>query len=162
MKISKKSPLALAVGSVVLSAMAGQVQAESNPFAMTELSGGYMQVAVDLNNKVSETGCGAQMKPSSAPKKETAKKAEGSCGQGMCGAMMSDGKMKKGMESSCGAMMKGKEGACGMGMNQDAAGKDAKAAEASCGAMMGKSAEASCGAMMKSGEGSCGSKATDK
>ncbi|MCK4493863.1 MAG: hypothetical protein KAU26_07385, partial [Methylococcales bacterium] len=36
------------------------------------------------------------------------------CGEGKCGDMMKDGKMKKGQEAACGEMMKGKEGACGM------------------------------------------------
>jgi hypothetical protein len=46
--------------------------------------------------------------------------------------MMEDGKMKAGMEASCGAMMKGKEGACGMMQSDDAM----KSKEGSCGAAM--------------------------
>ena len=158
MKKLNKSPLAAAMGTIVLSSLGANVSADANPFALTELSVPYMQVAVDLNNKVNEAGCGAN-KNTATPSGHD-KNAGGSCGEGKCGAMMSDGKMKKGMESSCGAMMKGKEGACGMaGGHQGDADKHDKAAEHSCGAMMKseKPAEASCGAMMKGGEGSCGS-----
>jgi len=49
---------------------------------------------------------------------------EGKCGEGMCGGMMQDDKMKKGMEGMCGDMMKGKEGACGTEISPEkAAGK---------------------------------------
>lgn len=158
MKKIIKTPLAHAMGAMIISGFAAN--ADANPFALTELPSGYMQVAVDLNNKVNESACGSN----TGAKAPTAKKTEGSCGEGMCGAMMSGGKMKKGMESSCGAMMKNQDGACGMNMDKkpDHASKNAnspKTAESSCGAMMGgKGGESSCGAMMKGNEGSCGSK----
>lgn len=160
MKNFKKTSLATVVGGAVISSFAANVSADANPFAMAEMSGGYMQVAEanNLNNKVSEGGCGSNAN------KGASKKTEGSCGEGMCGGMMSGNKMKKGMEGMCGEMMKGKEGACGMmgGMNHgdDNKAKAAKSNEGSCGAMMGgdKAGHGSCGAMMKGGEGSCGSK----
>lgn len=169
MKKFSKTPLAVAMGTAVLSGFAANATADSNPFAMTELSNGYMQVAVKYDAKQNQGSCGSNATDSSGnpvgKAKGDAKKSEGSCGEGMCGAMMSGGKMKKGMEQSCGAMMKGKEGACGMmgGMNHEEGNKAAqkpKGEEGSCGAMMGheKGGEASCGAMMKGGEGSCGSK----
>jgi len=119
MKKHTKNQIATTIGTAVLTGLAANVNAESNPFAMTELSSGYMQLAADTHNKVTESGCGAAAKAdSNAHDKHAApgqvKKAEGSCGAGQCGAMMSGGKMKPGMENSCGAMMKGKEGACGM------------------------------------------------
>lgn len=90
------------IGTAVASTFAANaVNAESNPFAMTELDSGYMQLA--QSDKAGEMKCGSKMD----------KKAEAACGEGRCGAMMEDGKMKKGLENSCGAMMKGKEGACG-------------------------------------------------
>jgi uncharacterized low-complexity protein len=151
MKKTNKAQLA-AMGTVVLSGLAANVSADANPFAMTELSGGYMQVAADTHNKVTEAGCGASAKADAkAAHDEHAghvKKAEGSCGAGQCGAMMKDGKMKPGMESTCGAMMKGHDGACGMsGMKHDDAGK---AGQMACGAMM-KDSETSCGAKMHGG-----------
>lgn len=171
MKKMNKTPLAKAMGTLMLSGLAANVSADANPFAMTELSTAYMQVAVDLNNKVSEGGCGSNKGAAATTANPGTKKAEGNCGEGKCGAMMSGGKMKPGMENSCGSMMKNKEGTCGMmGMNQDNAGKAkqeaaGKSAEHNCGAMMNgakggeaKGGEATCGAMMKGGEGSCGSK----
>lgn len=173
MKKFKKAPLAVAMGTAVISSFAANVQAEGNPFALSELSSGYMVA----DAKSSQGACGSNVSdgngnPVTTAKKtatNAAKKTEGSCGEGMCGGMMSGGKMKPGMEQKCGAMMKGHEGSCGMmggmgGMNHgdDAAAKKAKTDEGSCGAMMGGGNKAgmehSCGAMMKGGEGSCGSK----
>jgi uncharacterized low-complexity protein len=173
MKKMNKTPLAAAMGAALISSFAATVaNAEVNPFAMTELSSGYMQLA--------EMKCGASM---GMP--ESKKPAEGACagsvdaakkaGDGACGAMMKDGKMKPGMEKSCGAMMKGKEGACGMTKPSDGS----KAKEGSCGAQCAegmknceaaKAKEGACGAkmqgcgegmqgcseMMKSKDGSCG------
>ncbi|WP_347987991.1 hypothetical protein [Methylomonas sp. AM2-LC] len=139
MKKFNKTPLVSAMGTMVISGFAANVTADSNPFSMTELSNGYMQVAADTANKVNEGGCGANGKTAA----NTVKKAEGACGEGKCGGMMNNGKMKAGMESTCGAMMKGKEGSCGaMDANKAADNK--------------KSTEMSCGAMMKGHEGSCG------
>jgi uncharacterized low-complexity protein len=131
MKKINKTPLAAAMGAVVLSTFtATAVNAEANPFGMTELSNGYMQVAEA--DKAGEMACGAAMggmqKPKAAEgacagnKPAPAKATEGKCGENKCGAMMQDGKMKPGMEAACGAMMKGKEGACG-NMPKDATGK---------------------------------------
>lgn len=156
MKKHNKTQIASAVGSALLTGLSVNVQADSNPFAMNELSAGYMQVAADTHNKVAESGCGADSKAASGHAAAGhVKKAEGSCGAGQCGAMMSGGKMKPGMESSCGAMMKGKEGSCGMGdMKHDdhdhAAKPESKAGQMACGAMM-KDSETACGAKMHGG-----------
>jgi uncharacterized low-complexity protein len=97
---NKKTPLIAAVGTVVISAFTANVaHAEADPFAVSELSSGYMQLA---------EGYSVVPWPGAATKAK-----EASCGEGKCGDMMSGDKMKKGTESSCGAMMKGKEGACG-------------------------------------------------
>ena len=173
MKKMNKTPLAAAMGAALISTFAATAaNAEANPFAMTELSSGYMQLA--------EMKCGASM---GMP--EAKKAAEGACagsidaakksGDAACGAMMKDGKMKPGMEKACGAMMKGKEGACGMAKTAETA----KPAEGKCGAACSdgmknceaaKTTEGACGAkmkgcgegmtgcteMMKSKDGSCG------
>jgi uncharacterized low-complexity protein len=136
MKKINKTPLAAAMGVAVISAFATSgANAEANPFGMTELSQGYMQLA------------------------EADKPAEPKAAEAKCGGMMVDGKMKPGMEAACGAMMKGKEGACGMTMSDKAA--ETKSGEASCGGMMEngkmkKGMESACGAMMKGKEGACG------
>lgn len=133
MKKMNKTPLAAAMGAAFLSTIAATaVNAEVNPFGMTEMSAGYMQVAAA--DKAAEMACGAAMggmeKPKAAEgacagnkKTDAAKPAvEGKCGESKCGAMMQGGKMKPGMEAACGAMMKGKEGSCG-NMSKDATGK---------------------------------------
>ncbi len=132
MKKTNKTPLAAAMGAAFLSTFAATaVNAEANPFGMTELSTGYMQVAEA--GKAAEMACGAAMggmeKPKAAEgacagnmKPDAAKATEGKCGESKCGAMMQGDKMKPGMEAACGAMMKGKEGSCGA-MSKDPAGK---------------------------------------
>jgi len=153
MKKINKTPLAAAMAVAFISTFAASgANAEANPFGMTELSQGYMQLA------------------------EADKPAESKAAEAKCAGMMMDGdKMKPGMESACGAMMKGKEGMCGMmpmgdkakegacgaGKTDAAKPADAKTGEMSCGGMMenGKmkpGMESACGAMMKGKEGACG------
>jgi uncharacterized low-complexity protein len=148
MKKITKTPLAAAMGVAFMSTFAvTAANAEANPFGMSELSQGYMQLA------------------------EADKPAEAKVVEKKCAGMMDGDKMKKGMEASCGEMMKGKEGSCGMMQSGDSMkGKEgegaktdatAKAPEASCGGMMEdgkmkKGMESACGAMMKGKEGSCG------
>jgi uncharacterized low-complexity protein len=162
MKTNHKTPLIAAMGVAIMSSFSATANAETNPFGMTELSSGYMQLA---EAKAAEMKCGASMKMDGA-----AKTAEGACAgaktpaktaEGKCGDMMDGDKMKKGMESACGAMMKGKEGACGEMMK----GETMKGKEGACGAGMkmpeGKCA-AACGEGMKNcaaekaKEGACG------
>lgn len=182
MKKINKTPFAAAMGAAFLSTFAATgVNAEANPFGMTEMSSGYMQVAEAA--KAAEMACGAAMGGMEKPKT-----AEGACagnkaatgsakpaaksGEASCGAMMKDGKMKPGMEAACGAMMKGKEGACGdmMKGKEGACGAQcgegmkgcdaAKTKEGACGAMMKGCGEGmqGCGEMMKGMEGACGDK----
>ena len=103
--MSKKTlkPVSFAVGtSFVATLAASNVSAETvsknNPFAMSELSGGYMQLAYggggggdksDKKDKYGEGSCGGKKA-----------KEEGKCGEGKCGE-------DKGKEGKCG------EGKCG-------------------------------------------------
>lgn len=113
MKTSNKT--LTTIGTAVAATFAASpASAENNPFAMSELDGGYMQLA--QSDKAGEMKCGSKMD----------KKQEAACGEGRCGSMMEDGKMKKGLENSCGAMMKGKEGACGDLKAKDSAKKAKK------------------------------------
>lgn len=89
MKKSNKAPLAIAIGSTIVSGLAASaVQAESsltpneNPFSMTELSSGYMQTA-----KADNSG--------------SAKMKDGSCGEGKCGSAMQKGSEEKTVEGKC-------------------------------------------------------------
>ena len=63
-------PLAVAIGAAVLGSTAavGTSNAVDNPFEVTELSSGYMQLA---EGKCGEGKCGG--------------KTEGKCGEGKCG-----------------------------------------------------------------------------
>ena len=106
--MSKKSnvkSLSIVLGTAFAASMAASnvaIAAEgANPFAMNELSGGYMQVA----DKHMEGKCGAKDK---AKKKGT----EGKCGEGKCGG---EKEMKKNMEGKCGGDKAKKEGKCGEG-----------------------------------------------
>jgi uncharacterized low-complexity protein len=145
MKKINKTPLAAAMGVAFISTFAASgANAEANPFGMSELSQGYMQLA-------------------EADKPAEPKAVEAKVVEKKCAGMMDGDKMKPGMESSCGAMMKGKEGMCGMMSSGEATKTDstAKTGEMSCGGMMEdgkmkKGMESACGAMMKGKEGACG------
>jgi len=88
---SFKKPLAIAMGATFAAALSASpvASADSNPFGMQDLSGGYMQLA---EGKCGEGKCG-----------EGKSKKEGKCGEGKCG----EGKSEK--EGKCG------EGKCGEG-----------------------------------------------
>ena len=107
--MSKKSmkPVAAAIGAAFAGSMllAGAANAASNPFGLSELNGGYAQIAGK------EGKCGAGKCGGSAEKA-----AEGKCGAGKCG-----GSAKKAAEGKCGA------GKCGGSTPK-------KAAEGKCGA----------------------------
>lgn len=99
--MSKKTmkPVSLAVGTALVTSLAaGHLLADTNasPFAMSELSGGYMQLA-----EASSTA-----KPDQEGNKSDDKKPEkeGKCGEGKCG-----GAMKKDMEDKSGEKKSEKE-----------------------------------------------------
>ena len=104
--MSKKpmKPISLAIGAAfVTSLAAGNVSAETNvdanPFAMNELSSGYMQLAYGDGKKA---------------------EGEGKCGEGKCGDKKGDkegkcGEKKGDKEGKCGEKKGDKEGKCGEG-----------------------------------------------
>lgn len=112
MKKSNKTPLAIAVGSTLLSGLTSTaVQADTdfaidaNPFQISELSTGYMQTAKADSEK---TG--------------SKKMKDGSCGEGGCGAAMMKGSEEKTAEGNCAGnkpmpseKKSDKEGKCGEG-----------------------------------------------
>lgn len=105
--MSKKSvkPVSLAVGVALAASLgAGDLLADSNanPFAMNELSGGYMQLA---------DASGAN-KPAQEGGKESKQNMEGKCGEGKCGGKT---EMKQNMEGKCGGKKAEQEGKCGEG-----------------------------------------------
>ena len=98
-------PLSIALGATFAASLAASnvamaaPAAGDNPFAMSDLGNGYMQVA-DKEGKCGEGKCGEG-------KKAGAKDKEGKCGEGKCG------------EGKCGEGKKGekgkKDGKCGEG-----------------------------------------------
>jgi uncharacterized low-complexity protein len=105
-KSNQIKPVSLALGTAfALSLGSGVASADQNPFAMTELSSGYM-VADKHEGKCGEGKCGGEK-----TREEMKEKAmEGKCGEGKCGGDKAKEKAKekaKDMEGKCG------EGKCG-------------------------------------------------
>ncbi|MBE0439442.1 MAG: low-complexity protein [Gammaproteobacteria bacterium] len=100
---TNKTTIALAASAALTAGLALSpmtVSADTNPFASTELSSGYMQLAeAEKANegKCGEAKCGAN--------KEGEKAKEGKCGEAKCGAN------KDGAKAADGE--KAKEGKCG-------------------------------------------------
>jgi len=148
MKKMNKSPLAAAMGAAVISTLSATANAEANPFGMTELNSGYMQVAAG------EMSCGANMggmdKSNMPPANKT---AEGNCAGNKSA-------------TATAAQAKAAEKKCAGYKSATATAAPAKAAEGKCGekkcagmmddGKMKKGMENVCGAMMKGKEGSCG------
>jgi uncharacterized low-complexity protein len=90
-------PVAAAIGAAVAGSMliAGAANAAGNPFALTELSGGYAQLA----SSQGEGKCGAGKCGGAGGSMDKA--AEGKCGAGKCGGAGST--MDKAAEGKCGA-----------------------------------------------------------
>ena len=91
MKKSNKTPLALAIGGTLVSGLTSTaIQADTfseidaNPFALTELSAGYMQTA-----------------EADSEKDGSMKMKDGSCGEGKCGGAMAKGSEEKTAEGKC-------------------------------------------------------------
>ena len=103
-----KTPLALAIGTAFAASLAASNIANaapntnSNPFAMSDLNSGYMEVASSHEGKCGEGKCGGK------------KSSEGKCGEGKCGGSKSSSEGKCG-EGKCGGSKGGKEGKCGEG-----------------------------------------------
>lgn len=96
MKKTNKTPLALAVGGTLVTGLTStaiqadlQTELDANPFALTELSTGYMQTAEADSEK------DANMKMMK----------DGSCGEGKCGGAMKKGSEEKTTEGKCAGNM---------------------------------------------------------
>jgi len=85
------TPLAIAAGAAFVTSLAGTTvaNAAANPFAMSELSSGYM-VAEMAEGKCGEGKCGGEKKAATTEGKcggeKKAVTTEGKCGEGKCGA----------------------------------------------------------------------------
>lgn len=83
MKISHKTPFALAMSASLLPFAASAAQTDNNPFTLSELSSGYLQTA-------------------EAEKDGTSKMKDGACGEGKCGgSMMNKASDNKAIEGKC-------------------------------------------------------------
>ncbi|HUT42543.1 MAG TPA: hypothetical protein VM011_14525 [Gammaproteobacteria bacterium] len=159
--MSKKTtlkPLAVAMGAAFVTSLAGTgvANAAANPFAMSDLSSGYMVA------EMAEGKCGAKTKSQEGKCGEKMKSEDGKCGEGKCGMKSldadGDGNITREEFMTGHETMFGKMDANGDGTidaaEQDAGMKMMK--EGKCGE--GKCGEGKCGEKMKSMEGKCGEK----
>ena len=100
-----RKPLAIAAGAALVTSLASAsaVNAAENPFAMTQLPGGYMVADAHMEGKCGEGKCGAK------------KEGEGKCGEGKCGGAAKSAEEGKCGEGKCGGAKKEGEGKCGEG-----------------------------------------------
>ena len=108
-----KKPLAIALGAAFVTSLATApiANAAENPFAMSELAGGYMVAGSHMDGgdkdhaegKCGEGKCGGDKS-----------KAEGKCGEGKCGGEKATAEGKCG-EGKCGGDKSKAEGKCGEG-----------------------------------------------
>jgi uncharacterized low-complexity protein len=126
-KLDKKA-LAAAVGSVFVVSLATApiASADSNPFGMSELSSGYMQVADSHMGKGKEGQCGEGKCGGEKAKKE------GQCGEGKAAKEGQCGEGKPAKEGQCGGEKAKKEGNCGG--KEMPKGKEGQCGEGKCGA----------------------------
>ena len=115
-----KKPLAIAIGTAMAGSLSAvsTANADTNPFGMSELSSGYMQVA-QAEMKCGEGKCGGEKM------KEQMKKA----GEGKCAGTKPAESKEKSKEGKCGGA-KTEEAKCGAMMEKKAA-EGSKAAEES-------------------------------
>jgi len=83
---NNSKPLAIALGTAITASLAGTgvADAGTNPFSMTQLPGGYLQLA---EGKCGEGKCGGKM---AAEATEASGVKEGKCGEGKCGMQQMD------------------------------------------------------------------------
>lgn len=118
--MKKINKTAFVVGTSIVAGLGSTaVSADSNPFEVSELSSGYMNMAeADVVEK------GAKMAK------------DGVCGEGKCGGKMS-GAAEKAKEGKCAGKMedesKSTEGKCGEGKCGDNKKEKPKTAEGKCG-----------------------------
>ncbi|MDH5514432.1 MAG: hypothetical protein OEY45_04665 [Gammaproteobacteria bacterium] len=126
-KTSTLKPLAVAMGAAFVTSLATSpvANAAENPFAMSELSSGYMVADSHMEGKCGEGKCGGE--------KAKATK-EGKCGEGKCGGdkAKKEGKCGGDKDRGCSEEAKAaKEGKCGG--DKAKAMKEGKCGEGKCG-----------------------------
>ena len=103
-----KNPLAIALGAAFVTSLAGTpvANAADNPFAMSELSSGYV-VAEMAEGKCGEGKCGGDKAKAEGKCGGDKAGAEGKCGGDKAETMATEGADKAKKEGKCG------EGKCG-------------------------------------------------
>jgi len=121
-KISTLKPLAVAMGAAFVTSLATSpvANAAENPFAMSELSSGYMVADSHMEGKCGEGKCGGDKAKKEGKCGGDKAKKEGKCGEGKCGADKDRGcseEAKAAKEGKCGGdkAKSMKEGKCGEG-----------------------------------------------
>lgn len=115
---STKKPLSIALGAAFATSLAAAplANAADNPFAMSELSSGYMVADSHMEGKCGEGKCGAGKAGATATKGADKMMEEGKCGGD-----------KAGKEGNCGSNKTTAEGKCGSNkkmMDEDEVGKE--------------------------------------
>ncbi|HDP89858.1 MAG TPA: hypothetical protein ENN42_07880 [Thioalkalivibrio sp.] len=100
-------PAALTLGAAFAGSMAGQaVAADANPFALTDLGGGYMVADNHAEGRCGEGKCGGTMTQDQEKTQEgkcgEGKCGEGKCGEGKCGTATDEKTRDKAGEGKCG------------------------------------------------------------
>jgi len=126
MKKFNKTTFVIGSSIIVSSAAINTANADSNPFSVSDLSSGYMNVAEATSSQ-----------------EAMGKMTEGKCGEGKCGENKAKSAMSKSIEAKCGANK------AEASMEKSAATD--KVSEGKCGE--GKGKEGSCGGMMKTMSG---------
>lgn len=118
MKKTNNSPLAIAIGSTLVSGIAATaahaetpLNIDENPFTMSELSAGYMQTAAEGSGKMKDGACGEGKCGSAMQKGAEEKTAEGNCAGNKPMPKATKNKSGKNTEGKCG------EGKCGSSMS---------------------------------------------
>ena len=84
-------PVAAAIGAALAGSLAiGAANAADNPFGLSELGSGYMQIAGAHEGKCGEGKCGEgkcgeNMTDTASESEDKAASTEGKCGEGKCG-----------------------------------------------------------------------------
>jgi uncharacterized low-complexity protein len=98
-------PVAAAIGAALAGSLAmGAANAADNPFGLSEIGSGYMQLASSNEDKGGEGKCGGEKAASTEGKcgGEKAASTEGKCGEGKCGEGKCGSEKTTSTEGKCG------------------------------------------------------------
>ena len=110
-QVSTKKSLSIALGAAFATSLAAApvANAADNPFAMSELSSGYMVADSHMEGKCGEGKCGGDKAKTMATEGADKAMGEGKCGEGKCGGDKAKTTATEGADKAMG------EGKCGEG-----------------------------------------------